>query len=425
MRGKGRSFICFLMCIIMCTLFASCSFDVKIPELEVNGGSLSRAELARNIIYAIKDKKNVSDSYTSIPEKQLNGISYSYFSEFSEIMRNYCNNQGTIKSFRFLKAEEKQEYLNSIYSINPYAEKMTDAYGDFSVVEIACSKSKKNTNPPRFLLAEKGDMAFLSSKYLSDFIDSYNYVQHYLSLVFNQKKDGVISLLSPQLRGDVYINSVIQAKAEETIEYYKTHVKSTVNDTSMDFLSPYYMDVIVPDAVDSSGVTGRHKIRIVSDASNSFRIDDNILPVINSEDNIITYDNKNVLAPGAAYKGDEVNKLLGAPIYSSDYDLPEGESVKLGRMRLSSYPGMIATFYTQSSGRDYSCTLRSVRFYNGNYQLKNGVHVGMSISELLLIYPMIDNYGYKYHFTSEGNEFEVSFKYDENYNVTEIRIARI
>lgn len=410
---------------MMCTLLTACSFGVKIPDLEVNGSTLSKAELTRNIIYAIKDKKNVSESYTRIPGKQLDGISYSYFSEFTEIMRNYCGNQGTIKSFRFLKADEKKEYLESIYKVNPYAEKMTDAYGDLDIVEITCSKTKKTSNPPRFILSIKDETAFLSAGYVSDFIDSYNYVQHYLSLVFNEKKDGVISLLSPQLRGEVYINSVIQAKAEETIDYYKTHVKSTVNDTTMDFLSPYYMDVIVPDAVDSSGVVTRHKVRIVSDASNSFRIDDDIPPVIDLDDNIVVFENKNVLSPGATYTGEELNNLLGASIYSADYDLPEGESVKIGKMRLSSYPGMMATFYTQTSGRDYSCTLRSVRFYNGNYSLKNGAHVGMSVSELLLIYPMLDNYGYKYRFSSDGNEFEVSFKFDENYNVTEIRMVKI
>ena len=425
MRQKGRSFICFLMCIIMCTLFTSCSFDVKIPDLEVSGSTLSKAELSRNIIYAIKDKKNVSESYTRIPGKQIDGISYSYFSEFTEIMRNYCSSQGTIKSFKFLKSDEKKAYLESICKVNPYAEKMTDAYGDIDIVEITCSRSKKSSNPPRFILSKKDDTAFLSAKYVSDFIDSYNYVKHYLSLVFNEKKDGVISLLSPQLRGEVYISPVIKAKAEETIEYYKTHVKSTVNDTTMDFLSPFYMDVIVPDAVDSSGIVTKHKIRIVSDASNSFRIDDDIPPVINAEDNIIVYDNKNVLSPGANYTDDEVNNLLGASIYSADYELPEGESVKIGKMKLSSYPGMMATFYTQSSGKDSSCTLRSIRFYNGNYSLKNGARVGMSVSELLLIYPMIDNYGYKYRFTNEGNEFEVSFKYDDNYNVTEIRMVKI
>jgi len=41
----------------------------------------------------------------------------------------------------------------------------------------------------------------------------------------------------------------------------------------------------------------------------------------------------------------------------------------------------------------------------------------------MLIYPMIDETGFVYSYEYEDNDYEMSFTYDDNYNITSVIVS--
>ncbi|MBP5260657.1 MAG: hypothetical protein J6Z43_00870, partial [Clostridiales bacterium] len=111
--GK-RLAACILVMVLMlssCLSIAGCNMfsDNSTP-------SVSQQELVRILISAISNKNNVSDAYSMIPEKQLDGISYSVFNEYVAVLRTMSDRFGRIGSFRILNDKERDSYLKSLLS---------------------------------------------------------------------------------------------------------------------------------------------------------------------------------------------------------------------------------------------------------------------------------------------------------------------
>ena len=51
--------------------------------------------------------------------------------------------------------------------------------------------------------------------------------------------------------------------------------------------------------------------------------------------------------------------------------------------------------------------------------------VGMNISELLLVYPMIDESDYVYTFETAEGTYKMEFEFDANKNVSKIRLGEV
>ena len=51
--------------------------------------------------------------------------------------------------------------------------------------------------------------------------------------------------------------------------------------------------------------------------------------------------------------------------------------------------------------------------------------VGMNISELLLVYPMIDETGFVYTFETAEGTYKLEFEFDDNKNVSKIRLGEV
>jgi hypothetical protein len=80
--------------------------------------------------------------------------------------------------------------------------------------------------------------------------------------------------------------------------------------------------------------------------------------------------------------------------------------------------------YEDYSHTDWNGTLESVRIYRDSaYTVSNVVYEGMNLSELMLIYPMIDETGFVYSYEYEDNDYEMSFTYDDNYNITSVIVS--
>ena len=81
-----------LMSVTSCNLRAFRSKIISDP--------ITPQELARLMITAINNKKNAPDVYSSIPEVQRDGLSYSYFIQYVDIMSRISGENGDISAFR-------------------------------------------------------------------------------------------------------------------------------------------------------------------------------------------------------------------------------------------------------------------------------------------------------------------------------------
>ena len=144
----------------------------------------------------------------------------------------------------------------------------------------------------------------------------------------------------------------------------------------------------------------------------TFRLEDDV-PVMISEIRFIA--NENRLRMGATYTIDEIYRLIGTPIITTY----ETDAVIL------TYSGMTIRLETGinngswTSGRLSSVVLRKDEVFSVGEDL----YIGMNISELLLIYPMFDKSDYTGSFKNGDGEFILSFQFDENGNVTRIRLG--
>ena len=92
---------------------SSCNIVQRIQKrFDNRSEDISKQELARLVSSAIMDKNNVADSYSSIPERQLDGMSYSIFYQYCDILRDMSSRHGNITAFRFLTAEETAKFFS-------------------------------------------------------------------------------------------------------------------------------------------------------------------------------------------------------------------------------------------------------------------------------------------------------------------------
>ena len=106
-KGTAKKALAVLMCATLITGMAFSLTGCKIIDffssgLNVSLNSLSETELARLMTNAILSDRNVADSYNKLPSSQLNGLSYSMFSEYCSILRKCSQEHGTADSFRIL-----------------------------------------------------------------------------------------------------------------------------------------------------------------------------------------------------------------------------------------------------------------------------------------------------------------------------------
>ncbi|MBO4603736.1 MAG: hypothetical protein J5657_00385, partial [Clostridiales bacterium] len=67
---------------------------------------------------------------------------------------------------------------------------------------------------------------------------------------------------------------------------------------------------------------------------------------------------------------------------------------------------------------NWTGTLYSIRIFGqGDYRVDDGASIGMNISELLVIYPFIDDYDYKIGYEDENGQRTVAFERDDLGNI--------
>ena len=419
--GSFAKILAVIMCVSMLLgvvmTSAGCNLINNITEgLKATSNSLSETELARLITNAVISDKNVGDSYAKIPKSQLNGLSYSMFSEYCSILRKCSNEHGTVDSFRILNENDKNAYFTQINSIDGDYLIDVNAYGDLDVVELNYAEDKApGSAPVRFVIAKSGNKYAMASNYITDSLLAYSYINHYFDMIDDGNTGALEAIIKSTYSSDIYMNSVIRAKAEYIAEYYRIKVKSIVDDYELKLFSPTHIVYEIPEVFTVDGrsiVTKRVELYLQDDGS--YIIVDKV-PAMVSELYFFK-DGESRLRMGSVYTPSKIESLIGKPIMSTYVD---------GAVILA-YNGMTLTLETDDAGSNWtSGKLTSVAIRKDDvYTLGNDLYIGMNISELLLIYPMFDECDYTASFKNADGEFVLSFEFDNNGNVTRIKLGK-
>lgn len=413
------------LAVVLCvsTLFTmvigstGCNFIGDITDgLKVSNSILSEADLARLVVNAIISEKNVGDSYEKIPKAQLDGLSYSMFSEYCSILRKNSQVHGNVDSFRVLNDVEKYRYFDSILSDNDEDVQSLEQYGDMDVVELCYAEDKApSSSPVRFVIRNNGGRYQMPSKYINDSMLAYSYITHYFDMIDDNNIDGLEAIIKSSYSADIYMNSVIHAKADYIADYYRLKVKTNTDNYELKLFSPTHIVYKIPEVFTEDGYSIVSKtVELYLQKDGTYRLEDKV-PVILPEIRLFM-DGVSKLRLGSTYTPGEINSLIGKPIVTAYTET----TVML------TYNGMTLTLDAEvtngnqwSSGRLTSITIRK----DEAFTLDDDLYVGMNISELLLIYPMFDECEYTGSFKNGDGEFVLSFEFDDYGNVTRIRLG--
>lgn len=407
---------------------SSCNIIQRIQKrFDKSSEDISKQELARLVSSAIMDKENVADSYSSIPERQLDGMSYSIFYQYCDILRTMSSRHGNITAFRFLTDEETAKfYSDSDKKAGENAVSMK-SYSGLTMVELIYEEDYDKANPCRFALQYKNGGYTLANDYATKAVEAYDYMSHYFKMISDGNTAGLESIIKPMLTDDIYISSVVTSKASYLIDYYKLHVKSSVREYKLKTFLPTLVSYEIPETIDASGEN------IISRTVNLFRRNDGAFYI---EDTFVSKGNEvsfclgetPVLHCGLTYSRADIITLLGDPVI----EMP-GSSDSNGMTDIiMAFNGVMLRFEGTASadGTWSSARLVAISVYHNNADspaatFDGRLFVGMNISELLLVYPMIDETGYVYTFETAEGTYKLEFEFDENKNVKKIRLGEV
>ncbi len=395
---------------------SGCKFINNLTHgLNVAQKPLSEAELARMITNAVLSESNVADCYANIPSSQLDGLSYSMFSEYCSILRKCSQKHGTADSFKILSESEREEYFRTIDSGDGEF-RTVEYYGDLDVIELCFSKDKDpGASPVRFIIAKHGSSCSMAGDYIVDSMLAYSYINHYFEMIDDGNIDGLEAIIKSAYNSDIYLNSVIHAKADCIAEYYRLKVKTTTPDYELKIFSPTHISYVIPEVFSTDGnsiVSKTVELRLKDDGK--YMLDDDIPASV--RELRFTKEGGGRLRMGTTYTLSEIRKILGSPKFTTTTSdlviiVYDGVTIRL--------EADISADGTWSSGRLSSILLRK----DNEFSFSDDLFIGMNVSELLLVYPMFDECGYTGSFKNGDGEFVLSFEFDDYENVSSIQLG--
>lgn len=434
MRNWAERFTAFVMASVLAVSVSACSVVSDIQsQINTAYTNLSEQDLARLVINAISDETQVSDSFSAIPDPQLDGLTYTAFYEYVSILRTVSASHGKATSFRILSEEEEEAYFAQADD-GDYDVKSLEDYGELDVVEICYEEDADPLYPCRFVLRERADGSYsLAGDYVADSIVAYDYVTHYFLMIEEKNTDALSAIIGPIYPESLYISSVISTKADYVIDYYKLKVMSGQEDYKLGFMSPVKVTFVIPETLDNDNVSVKsHKVSLLVGKDGSTFIRD-IIPSNDGEQLFLCRDGEKLVTCGEEYSAEDVYEILGDPV-SALTDGKVVDSYKDDEGSIHTFYDLVVNFdgvslkfkveYENYSHTEWNGTLESIRIYrDSSYTVSNVVYEGMNLSELMLIYPMIDEFGFVYSYEFDDEDYEMTFTYDENYNITSVIVS--
>ena len=427
-KQMAKRTLAVLLVVAMLFSLSSCNIVQRIHKrFDNHSEDISKQELARLVSSAIMDKENVAESYSSIPENQLDGMTYSVFYQYCDILRDMSSRHGKVTAFRFLTNEETAKFYADADKKAGHNAISMKSYSGLTMVELIYEEDYDKSNPCRFALQYKDGAYCLANDYATKAVEAYDYISHYFKMISDSNTAGLESIIKPMLSDDIYISSVITSKATYLIDYYKQHVKSSVREYKLKTFLPTLVTYEIPETIDASGEN------IISRTVNLYRRNDGAFYI---EDTFVSKGDEvsfclngtPVLRCGLTYSKSDILTLFGDPVI----EMIDPTTKKGITEILISFNGVMLRFEGSPSadGTWNSARLVSMSVYDNNAgsptsTFDGRLFVGMNISELLLVYPMIDETGYVYTFETNEGTYKLEFEFDENKNVKRILLGEV
>lgn len=417
MRRATVRIISVMLTVVMAVAFCSCSFNAKLSDI-VKGDSMPAPEIARLVVSAVTSEANLNDSYTGIPENQQGGVSFSYYKAYIDVLRRLSKQNGTITSFKVLTDSELEELLSGYAAMAEVDYSIwNERYGDLVAVEFLYERESEY---PVYLFLEESSsgVVSLSSSWINDVLNVYNYAEHYFTMLDEQNTEGVYTLIRPGYTSDVYSDASVYAKAERLISFYRHDVHSVQSQFDFISLTPMRFDISIPNTNDViTEDTVSHELSIRVDENSNLYVEDSLLQPL--DENVITvfYGDENILILGSTYSNSFLCNTVGKP-YSEGLRNIDGNE----RM-LVIYSGLTLFFELDDEYEDsdnWSGTLVSVRLSGDTYSLGNGITVGITVNDLLINYPFLDEMNYDIHYDDGNHNYHYSFVTDDEGVITRI-----
>jgi hypothetical protein len=377
---------------------------------------LSEQDLVRLMVNAINDKKAIADSYAAIPEIQRDGLSYSYFIQFIDIMTGISeSNSGRedVSYFRMLSDEE-------VFAIT---EEMDDSYyGNIRGAELLYGDDQMRHGVYLMFSEDDDGMPYISEEWISDVIDLYNYGGHYFEMIDSDNVDGLSTLMRPGLDPEIYSSdAAVTAKAQEVLDYYDLCVRGNDLSNSMKsmvtVLLPGHICITIPETLNyNSNRVVKHEVDITMDQG-SFTITDDI-PI--QPDITLTQVSRlgeELFTCGNTYTATQMINLMGESTRTTYYENTGSYSVF--------YDGLILIFDVDDyqSDDDWVGVLTTIKILgDSDYSVGNDLSIGMSRTAVIEAYPYI----YPEYEVEVDNGYEdcmVQVGLDPHNNVSYIRIT--
>ena len=413
MKRLMKKALVILMCAAFIMASSACNIASQIRnsvhERIVVQGEVSIQEMTRLLISSINDKRTTADTFSRIPENQLDGLSYSYFYEYMNILRSVStqDSNGKVVSFRILGDDECRNLLG---------EDVSSAYGDIKGAQLLYSSEVEY--PVYIFFRQNSDgTVSLSRDWVTSIINIYNYSNHYFTLLDESNADGVKALLIPGLQSEVYTDEVLYAKAQQLCDFYRLRVMSNINEYEITRLVPWELTVRIPETIAVDGeLFEEHQVNFCYEGG-SYSIDDQISVAPDISLVYLVRGDERLVRVGNEYTHDQIASILGEPS-TFTYD-------PSSHMMILIYPDLILRL-DEVDGPDgaWTGTVTSVRLIrNSVYSIGYNLFVGMTRSQILLAYPNADDLDFTLPIEGSTGTYNVTFSFDENDIVTYIKVA--
>lgn len=360
------------------TMLSLVSCDMFRFKSKINAEPLSEQDLVRLMVNAINDKKASADSYAAIPEIQRDGLSYSYFIQFVDIMTGISQSNSdnrSVSSFRLMTEEDVEDATDGFED---------SYYGNIVGAELLYGEEQQSCGVYLLFSEEEDGMPYLSEEWISDVIDLYNYGEHYFDMIDSENTDGLFTLLRPGLP-DAYTDEAVRTVANEVISYYEISVRGDLSDrmrSMVTLLLPNHIHITIPETLNiSSNRLVRHDVDIITE-NGAYDIIDEI-PV--NPDMALSQVSRNdevLFTCGSTYSASAMTDLLGESGRTTYYPSSGAFSVY--------YDGLILVFdlIDYQNDNDWIGVLSQVKIQGDSpYVIGSGLYSGMPASEILELYP--------------------------------------
>ena len=409
---------------------SSCAFLDKVEsfvdgELELNQKPVYKEEMVRLIVSAVNNPDNLADSYSSIPENQRKDVSYSLFSEYISILREYFQ-QGTkrtVTSFTMLTDEQLSQAVDE--QVKQTYSDLVAAQLDFTIdTDIPCYV---------YLMLNSEGLPYLSYNWISGTIRIYNYANTYFNLLDEGNIEGINTMIAPSFSDAVYTDGVTRAKAVALADYYHDKVRSNRTQYVFESLYPSSIDVLIPKVIVDAEEES-HNVHLSISDNGDYIIDDVVNTPMDVSNITLYREETTLIRCGATYNKDLLlYGIMGEPVFITygvddlDVRVNEDGSVVPKRRVICNYYGamIILEAYITANGW-VDGNIIAIKITGGeNFSVGQQLYVGMSRSEILCIHPFADEDEYTISYTDAEANYEVNFEFDENDIATNVRIDMI